>query len=234
MADSDSESTQFDDIIEYAAPPVGLGGASAQHNTGISSMGRTLGQRAARQPLPWEVGLMGVIFGHRPLLPVFDIPPPGAPVPLPLELLTAQVAAAIPGLPPVEVPPVGTSAAVRIAKRPRLVGAGPVANDSAVRALAISAWASLVVDMGDSCTLFRQIAGEVDPGPSLEAAFAGKPASTLVKRASSLRLYQAWAAVSIPRAYPVTEAHASGYPAPPGIEGCSDQSGWVQGGAELC
>ena len=75
-------------------------------------------------------------------------------------------------------------------------------------------WRRLVESMGRSCQLFRVIqdaTSEVEASESFEAAFFGKPSSTLAKRAGSLHLYLAWAQARGETPWPVTEERAFKY-----------------------
>ena len=75
-------------------------------------------------------------------------------------------------------------------------------------------WRGLVSDFGDGSKLFRQIAEAGSPeeaASSFESAFFAKPASTLLKRACSLRLYTKWARARGRPAWPVSESVGFAY-----------------------
>ena len=75
-------------------------------------------------------------------------------------------------------------------------------------------WRELVRGFGDSSKLFRQIADAGSPeeaASSFESAFYSKPASTLLKRACSLRLFTKWARARGRTPWPVSEATGFAY-----------------------
>jgi hypothetical protein len=79
---------------------------------------------------------------------------------------------------------------------------------------ALGMWRDLVSDFGEDSQLFRQISEAGSPeeaASSFESAFFGKPASTLLKRACSLRLYTKWARARGRAPWPLTEAAGFAY-----------------------
>ena len=79
---------------------------------------------------------------------------------------------------------------------------------------ALGMWRDLVSDFGDSSDLFVQIAeaeSQEEALNSFDSSFYGKPASTLSKRACSLRLYTKWAKARGRAPWPLTEPAAFAY-----------------------
>jgi hypothetical protein len=79
---------------------------------------------------------------------------------------------------------------------------------------ALGMWRDIVSDFGEDSKLFQQIAEASSPeeaANSFDSAFFGKPASTLLKRACSLRLYTKWARARGRKPWPVTETAGFAY-----------------------
>ena len=166
-------------------------------------------------PLPWEIGMMGAVFGR------------GQPWTGPLRdaLLPRRVPmAAIGGAPRIQDEGVSESVGTRplalddgddddiaqkiATKKRRMMDITIQDFDDRKLDEALRTWRGLVGEMGESSGLFNQIMscenGKV-ADRSFNFAFFGKPASTLAKRACSLRLYVRWAHASGFKAFPLSE-----------------------------
>ena len=98
------------------------------------------------------------------------------------------------------------------AGRPRIAIAMQARDEELEGALGM--WRDLVSDFGEDSQLYRQIAAAESPeeaASSFESAFFGKPASTLLKRACSLRQYTKWAKARGRAPWPLTEAAGFAY-----------------------
>ena len=88
----------------------------------------------------------------------------------------------------------------------------PGRSDEADQEIALEVWADLVGRMGEASDLFILMAGDAQNArQSFKAAFYGKPATTLSKRASALGLYRRWADTENIKPWPVTEEVAFKY-----------------------
>ena len=168
-------------------------------------------------PLPWEIGMMGAVFGR------------GQPWTGPLRdaLLPRRVPmAAIGGAPRIQDEGVSESVGTRplaiedisddpddiaqkiATKKRRMMDVTIQDFDDRKLDEALRTWRGLVGEMGESSGLFNQIMscenGKV-ADRSFNFAFFGKPASTLAERACSLRLYVRWAHASGFKAFPLSE-----------------------------
>ena len=167
-------------------------------------------------PLPWEVGMMGAVFGR------------GQPWTGPLRdtLLLRRVPMMAIG----DEPRIQGEVVVLVSQEP----AGSLALEDGQQEIAqqivkkrctmheitiqdfedhkldgaLRTWRGLLGEMGESSGLFNQVMscenGKI-ADRSFNFAFFGTPASTLAKRACSLRLYVSWAHASGFKAFPLSE-----------------------------
>lgn len=96
-------------------------------------------------------------------------------------------------------------------KKRRGPGRTPAEEDSADTSLAVRKWAEIVRTFGEHCDFFRKLDPAASVESSVEVLFHGKPASTLLKRASSVQLYLTWCAERGAPAVPVTEERVYEY-----------------------
>ena len=189
--------------------------------------------RALRAPvqgyvLPYQLGMAGIVLGFRPMF--------GAPLWRPIRpTLVPEPAIGSGGSPVIAVvEPVekkvsrassSGDAASSVAKRRRIEDTAIPASFDVTTSQAMRWWRGILAEMGDSAELYIQMQ-ECDndrlADRSFVAAFFGKPASTLQKRAGSIRLYIRWAhSVRLPP-FPIKEStifrymedlHSEGAPA---------------------
>ena len=164
-----------------------------------------------RPPLPMSSGFVALATGHARPLPL-----------RPGSAFGTQLPRAFPWLRPGSVPPAppmvavaasSTSAGQLVHERPTkrrrdLIPEAGSAEDpeDKARTDALEAWANLVSTMEGASTLFLQMAAsQTTAEETFKAAFYGKPASTLGKRATALGLYLRWTAAQQIPPWPVTE-----------------------------
>jgi len=179
----------------------------------VSSAMRALRVRARipGMPMPWEVGMAGVVFRAVPLMGAVGADPlhalrPGR------ELEPPDAATNLVIDPEKIVGPVRQrervyDAATLVAKR-RRIDDMKIPDSDVPTQEALRAWRGILAEMGTSSELFCQMLdAETDriAERSFSAAFFGKPASTLQKRAGSMRLFIRWAHASKRAPFPLDE-----------------------------
>ena len=166
-------------------------------------------------PLPWEVGMMGAVFGRGqpwtgplrdtllprrvPMMAIGDEPRIQGEV---VDLVSQEPAGSLAIVEPQEI-------AQQIAKKRRTMHEITIQDfDDHKLDVALRTWRGLLDEMGESSGLFKQIMSCENnkiADRSFNFAFFGKPSSTLAKRACSLRLYVRWAHASGFKAFPLSE-----------------------------
>ena len=164
----------------------------------VSSALRSMGaSRIGQLRMPWEHGMAAIALGLAPLMGPVGLDPvnrfhPGALMDGPSGALgTEDVVEDV--RPQVKVHRLDAAAVV--AKRRKIDAVRLPETDIATQE-ALRSWRAVVAEMGTSSELFNQmLESESDriAERSFAAAFFGKPASTLAKRAASLRLFIRWA-----------------------------------------
>jgi hypothetical protein len=99
-------------------------------------------------------------------------------------------------------------AASKIAKKRHITDVRIQQFDDEVLEDALRTWRGVLAEMGDASVLCRQVLACENTSlanRSFAAAFFGKPATTLVRRAGSLRLYIRWAHATGRSPFPLSE-----------------------------
>jgi len=161
-------------------------------------------------PLLWEHGYLGVVLGGRQLqqnLPVVLqdrhlVPQLGLESARPVDRRPAQ-----PERDDGHVRVVG-DAATRVARKRKIDDVKIQDYVDQKMDEALRSWRGLLGDMGDASLLYRQITqsdSDFLANRTFAAVFFGKPSSTLMQRACSLRLFVRWARASGHKPFPLVE-----------------------------
>jgi hypothetical protein len=197
-----------------------------QMDAAVSSAVRHIRAPVRGLPLLWETGYLGFVMGNSPLLASATRDP------MRMSLVPQQVLGDVrPRLQdlhadtaskPASASAERTDAASTVARKRRIDDITIQDPNDAKLDDALRTWRGLVGEMGDSCVLYRQlVACETDQlaNRTFAAVFHGKPAGTLMKRASSMRMYVRWARAARLSPFPLTEEIVFRYVDDLGLEG---------------
>ena len=175
-----------------------------------------MGGRSRPRPPPMATGFAAVASGHSLSMPLRS--PTAFGTPLPKAFPWLRPSGPGPSLPRSSAPippPTPPPLVERPTKRPRVRAqqAGEADDpDDKAREVALESWAHLVTSMGESSELFVQMSRDGSTAEeTFHAAFYGKPATTLGKRAAALGLYLRWASAHQVAPWPLKEEAAFRY-----------------------
>jgi hypothetical protein len=199
----------MDDLFDYGLPGGGAGEVPDHEvDAAVASALRRLRPAVRGVPLPWEQGYWGFVLGARShVQPHLQQPLRQLLVP---QLPIGSSEPAVPDAyiaPPTRLP-AATDAASCVAKKRKITDVRIQQFDDTALEDALRTWRGILAEMGEASRLSMQLVACESPllaNRSFAAAFFGKPSSTLVRRAGSLRLYIRWAHATGRPPFPLSE-----------------------------